>query len=136
MIGRMKFNFVDALAEAVEDLQLRDIAVGLDRPSCDFSRTGSRTKCRKPLSMRPTTCMRQHLAQDNIGVEKTDVFERRRLVRDLVGFETVLRTEGAHRRAPEQSHAGPAWPRFSFRTMLKDYLGPSSCRSTCTTTSR
>ena len=98
MIGGMEFHFVDAFAVTVEAFQLRHIAIGLHRQIGDLRRARMRAEFRKPVMMRVAARMRDRVHQGAIGREKIHVFEGRRLVGDVVGFEMRARPVRAHGR--------------------------------------
>ncbi len=81
--GRMKFDLVDAMAEAIEGAQVRRIAVGgkAKRDGLGFAQRGAE---RAKVAFRPRRAFTPHrVAQDRIAAEQAVGLERRRLVADL-----------------------------------------------------
>ena len=106
MIGGMEFHLVDALAVAIEGFELRRVPVGLHRPVRDFGRARARAEFGEALRVHRAARMTQRVLQRCIGREQIDVFEGRRLVRDLMGLEIGAGLECGHGRPPgrRQSH--------------------------------
>ena len=96
VIGRMEFHFVDALAVAVEALELRRVPVGLHGPFGDFGRAGACAEFGEPLGVARAAGMTQRMLKRDIRGEQIDILEGRRLVRDLMGLQIRAGLECGH----------------------------------------
>ncbi len=112
VIGRMEVHFVDALAVAVETLELWRISVGLHGPVRHFGGACARAECCQPSGMGRAAGMTQRMLKRQVRGEQIDVFEWRGLVGDLMGLQ--------HRAGLECGHLG---------LLCDHYRGPNSlCR--------
>src|SRR5579885_606560 len=81
--GRMKFDFIKTMTVAVEGLELRWKAVGVEA-ELDRFRPAERLAKRSEGRFRPCRALAlDSLAQDGVAAEEVARFERRRLVCDL-----------------------------------------------------
>jgi hypothetical protein len=87
--GRVELDRVAAVAIAVEGLQHRRIAVGLEAPFDGLGPAAARAEGAEPL-LGPTCPFAGHrLLQRAVAAEEVVVDEGRRLVEDLVGGEAL-----------------------------------------------
>ncbi|MEY9296029.1 hypothetical protein ABIF24_000660 [Bradyrhizobium elkanii] len=91
MIGRMKLDLVAAIAPGIEQTQLRRVLVGNAAAlrhgsgSPMLAEIGQLSRCRRPA------IGGNRRGERRIHREQVDIFERRRLVEDVVGGKRSLR---------------------------------------------